>query len=449
MFDDFQLSFQQQHVYNVMMSGENVALFGEAGTGKSVVVRKFLQSKSKVGDTVCLAPTGLAARNIGEAQTIHSFFSLDPGWVSGQPIKASSQLQYMLPHIRTIIIDEISMVRSDIFELIDQGLRANPITSSHHPFGGRQIIVVGDFKQLPPVVSDENIQIFLDSKYGGNYAFKTKSWHDAQFKNYHLNQIYRQDDPRYINILNQLRNNIQLQHALATFNTRVCPFFSNSDFQYSPGMALCSIRKHAAEINIRVLSTLPGMIYQNEARVRGVFPPNEYPADFNLELKVGAKVMLLANKKTPPIILTEEYDYVNGDTGIITGFDANSSAIGVLLKSGKTVLVHPYLWFNYEYALQEEDGEIKIKALPVGTFEQFPIAVAYACTIHKAQGQTLDNIHLILGRGCFVSGQLYTALSRVRRLENLSLESEIKTTDAICDPMVDDFYMKIQYEKIL
>lgn len=449
MIDNFLLSSQQQQVFDAMMQDESIALFGAAGSGKSIIVKKFLQAKSRAGDTVCLTPTGLAARNIGEAQTIHSFFSIDSGWIDEPPFNSSRRLQTILPHIRTIIIDEISMVRCEIFELIDKYSRMYPITSGHHPFGGRQIIVVGDFKQLPPVVSDDNIKTFLESEYGGYYAFKTQSWLDAKFKYYYLNQVHRQTDSFYIGILNCIRNNISLPEALAVCNNRVAPFSSYVDFQHSPAMALCSRRKIVSAINNNVLAILPGRTYKYEAFLRGKFPRNEFPTEYFLELKVGAKVMLLANKRTDCLISAGEYEYVNGDTGIITGFDEDRHLIIVRLHSGRTVFVQRNCWINYEYDLVEENGEQRIKAVSVGEFIQFPIATAYACTIHKAQGLTLDNIYLMLGQGCFASGQLYTALSRVRSLNNLTLETEIQITDAICDPMVDDFYMKIQYEKIL
>jgi ATP-dependent DNA helicase PIF1 len=436
--DNIVLSPQQKIVFDAMMEGKNVALFGDAGSGKSVIVKKFLQEKARSGDVVCLTPTGLAARNIGQAQTIHSFFSIDPGCV-GDLSPLNRRLLNILPKVRTILIDEISMVRSDLFDIMEQCLRLVPIDDNFAPFGGRQIIVVGDFKQLPPVVSDEHIAEFLEYYYNGEYAFKSKAWLQADFLNYYLEGTFRQDSDNYYHILQNIRYGINIVASFRELNQQVFPLSPGSGLLANPKtLALCSRKVLASEINRKLMSYIPGKEYLFEASVKGKFPINEYPTDHNLKLKIGTKVMILANKKETIQANDLEYEYVNGDIGkIVAMYD---DAIIVRLGNDKSITVQKNTWNYYEYDLVEVNGEVKIEARIVGSFCQFPVAIAYASTIHKAQGQTLNSVYVVLGKGCFAPGQLYTALSRVRNLDCLFLASDLRMTDIIPDPMVDEFY---------
>ncbi len=439
------LSSQQNQVFQAMMRGENVALFGDAGSGKSLIIKKFLREKSDYGDVICLAPTGLAARNIGKAQTIHSFFSIDPGCVGDYRIPVTDRLLSILSLVRTVVIDEISMVRSDIFDMIERCLRRVNMAGDERPFGGLQIIVVGDFKQLSPVVNEELVWGYLDSVYGGEYAFMSRAWKAAGFKNFYLQHSFRQNSLDYVNILNSIRHNRNLLQALNLCNQKVVRHTPSFDeFQNSTIMALCSKRDLTTEINDRCLSFLQDEMHHFVAVTYGKFPETEYPTDSFLKLKIGTKVMVLANKKTSSKMFNNDYEYVNGDIGLIV--DISEEEINVQLMNGRIVGVRPFTWYCYEYDLVEEEGEKKIAAKIVGSFCQLPLAVAYASTIHKAQGQTLDSIFLILGNGCFASGQLYTALSRIRNLRSLFLSAAIQPTDAISDPVVDDFYMSVKWE---
>lgn len=438
------LSRHQRIIFDAMMNGENVAMFGDAGSGKSVLVRQFLTAKSGSGDVVCLTPTGLAARNIGEAQTIHSFFSIDPGCV-GNPPPLNRRLCSILPHIKTILIDEISMVRSDIFDVMEDCLRRVPLNNCSQPFGGRQIIVVGDFKQLPPVVSDDHIAEYLEYQYSGEYAFQSRAWQMAEFKYYHLTGSFRQTSDDYYDLLQCIRNNQDTMEAIHIFNQKVVPITPAFNmFENSKTMALCSRRVDANNINRTFMANLHGSEFPFQALVKGKFPMNEYPTDQTLKLKEGAKVMLLANKKANIQLANHEFEYVNGDIGKIVNI--NNDTIIVQLEENKFVTVQPNVWNCYEYELIEEEGEKRVMAKNVGSFCQFPIAIAYASTIHKAQGQTLDSIYVVLGKGCFAPGQLYTALSRVRSLDCLYLASGLQFTDVIADRLVDEFYTTQNWE---
>jgi len=343
------LNPQQQSAYDAMVRGENVAIFGDAGTGKSVVVKKFLKYSALFGNTICLTPTGLAARNIGEAQTIHSFFNLNPGWVCGQKFIPDPRVMAILQYVKTIIIDEISMVRCDIFDLVEEYLRHGSSDHCEHPFGGKQIIVVGDFKQLSPIVSDELVKEQLEMRYQSLYAFDSGAWPKANFQYYYLQEVFRQNDHCYINILNSIRNNRNLQSAIATCNSR-CIHVDNYDFLLnSPTLALCTTRRLASEINSQTSSMLPGDYYSCQAIVTGDFPKDDYPTDYSLHLKVGMKVMVLANRRTQShtFIDNNQYEYVNGDMGRILGYDQIHGGIVVQLTTGKIINLQKYCWQYY------------------------------------------------------------------------------------------------------
>lgn len=444
--ENYSLSLQQQQVYDAICRGENVALFGDAGTGKSIIVKKFMRDCASFRNIVCLAPTGLAARNIDEAQTIHSFFGIEPGTVGVCP-ELNQYLKVTLPYVATIIIDEISMVRSDLFDIIEQMLSAVPLLGQrkHSAFGGRQLVVVGDFKQLPPVVSDAEIEEYLDYKYQGEYAFMSSAWQLAEFKNFYLSKSFRQNSHEYYRLLRSVRNNSDTFAVLGTLNSRVLNRELDIDHLVNPGtLALCSTRRLASETNKTLLANLPNPSVPYSAIISGCFPVNEYPAEKELLIKVGAKVMLIANKRGTGAWTASGFEYVNGEMGVVVS--VNPHQISVQLVSGCIVNVTLNTWFSYQYILGKENGVLRIRAQKVGSFRQFPVAIAYASTIHKAQGQTLGSIYLKLGNGCFAPGQLYTALSRIRNLECLFLDNAIKPTDMLPDPVVDFFYNSIDYE---
>ncbi len=425
------LTSEQKQALDIMLSGRNVFLTGRGGTGKSSIIKAFLKQRSQ--RVACLAPTGIAARNLPNGVTIHNFFQLSP---SGQfSSKREPYLRRLCQATKTIIIDEISMVRSDVFSLIDRMLRGYGY--GNQPFGGKQIIVVGDFHQLPPVIDDENIRRYLEAELGGIYAFNTEAWRQADFMSIELQQIHRQTDHEYIKLLEAVRS---VSPDLSSHLNKCAV----ADDGIAPDrIGICCTREGAAAINNAAMDMLPDIGITSHGESDGYFPENEFPTERELTLKRGEKVMLLANQQTP---FFNKYDYVNGDIGIVEDFDRIRGYVSVrLLESQRLLAVHPATWLNYEYQVQTNfsTGELSLISKVIGSFRQLPLAPAYAMTIHKSQGQTLNKIHLVLGRGCFAPGQLYTALSRIRKFTDLTLDRPIQFREAMNDPQVTEFYRVI------
>lgn len=417
--DKTPLTAEQQGALKAMMSGQNVFLTGKGGTGKSRVVREFV----KIGkqNLVCLASTGLAALNLGKAATIHSFFELQIGVADFK--RDSLSLYRKLSSVDVILIDEISMVRSDVFAAMDEALRY--YLDRDEPFGGKQLIVVGDFYQLPPVVNDDNLRLYLEAHFDGEYAFCCQAWHDAGFARFNLRTVMRQRDADYIKVLDAVRHSsIALKDGLNRLAGRV-------EAKPDDAIALCCTRAQAESINLNYLAALPDRGARFRGQIKGRFPFDQLPADWILSVKRGEQIMLLSNR--PGVT---GYDYVNGEFGTIIDHNDRFQTITVKLPE-KIVSVSPAKWSNYEYFFNEETEQLEQKE--VGSFMQFPIAPAYATTIHKAQGQTLSKAHVVLGRGCFANGQLYTALSRVRDFESLSLDRPVRVSDALTNPRIVDF----------
>ncbi len=419
-----------------MLSGRNIFLTGRGGTGKSSIIKSFLERSE--GNVVCLAPTGIAARNLPHGVTIHNFFRLSP---TGEPSRRENPyLQTLYQATETILIDEISMVRSDLFSMMEAILRQYAMPGYERlPFGGRQIIAVGDFYQLPPVIEDDSIRRYLERQAGGIYAFNTAAWAQAKFENIVLRQIHRQTDPEYIEFLDAVRNTSRdLPDHLSTCEANIIGEYLESD-----SVGVCCTRSDVAAINSTAMNRLKdaGIIFPG--CVRGTFPTNDLPTDKELLIKRGEKVMLLANQQAS---YSYGYDYVNGDIGVVEDYAPALETVTVRLSATQRLLeVTPAVWFNYEYDVEENDrtGELRLTTRKTGHFRQLPLAPAYAMTIHKAQGQTLNRIHLVLGRGCFAHGQLYTALSRVRKLTDLTLDRPIRFREAMNDPQVTDFYQNL------
>lgn len=432
-----QLDHEQQMGLEAMLAGKNVFLTGRAGTGKSTVINEFI--RHNLPNLVCVAPTGMAARNLDHAQTLHRCFNLQIG-IAYPPLPAYLEHDRadLLRTIKTVLIDEISMVRSDVFMAVDCLLRRYASDNKQHlPFGGRQMIVVGDFFQLPPVATRDEQEEYLEDQFDGIYAFNTPAWQEAAFGKIELTQIYRQTDPEYIEFLNEIRNcGPGLADWLKHANQRVWQGFIAA--VESATMCLCCRKLEANAINAWAMAQLadPGIVL--EGHRHGYFPEEELPVAWNLLIKHGAKVMLQGNLS--PLPGPAHYRYVNGDIGTVLDYDASSKSVVVQLEHGPVVTVKPASWDNYEYTTwRDEDGSLQIRQEIVGTFRQLPLAPAYATTIHKAQGQTLGKVHLVLGNGCFAPGQLYTALSRVRSFADLTLDRPIRLSEAFCDAMVLDF----------
>ncbi len=446
---EIKLAPEQKRALDLMLSGKNVFLTGKAGTGKSTAVDEF--RKACKNGCVFLAPTGIAAINI-KGSTIHSFFQLKPGLLtpdSIEPIGSRKRID-MIRSVRTIVIDEISMVRSDLFVAID--MRLQEITGCNKPFGGKQIILVGDFLQLPPVVKEKTEADYLDRELGGHYAFQTALWQQADLQCVCLQTIHRQgNDALFMKILNHLRygeleiRDIQLEGLKKALNviealTRLCVEATPLDH---PPIFLCTTNRTADSLNQLYQSKLKGAVHLFRAVVRGKFPEGDYPTLETLALKVGARVMTLTNKRTPD----GEIEYVNGEIGVVEDMDDGENAVvRVRLDRGPTVSVERTKWSKYEYdfELDANTGRPIVRQREVGTFVQIPLKLAYASTIHKSQGLTLDSVEVKLGNGCFASGQMYTALSRCRSIKNLRIDRPICLADAVIDEAVIDFYREIE-----
>lgn len=417
---NIQLSAEQRAALKVLRSGVNVFLTGKAGTGKSTVIQEYRKTSNK--PTLYVAPTGIAALNI-KGQTIHSCFQIPPGAMSDLSPISSRRRFDVLRNAQVVIIDEISMVRSDLLTAVDVRLRqVAKGSNSTKPFGGKQLIVVGDFHQLPPVVENDNLYTYLAMRYGGTFAFQTEAWHDARFTTVDLHTIYRQTDDNYTRLLNCVR--VADASALAALNSRMI----KCEDDITP-ITLSPYRATVDRINQSKLNELESPEHLYTGTVEGKFT-KDLPVDRELLLKVGARVMLAANKATSDGTII----YSNGELATVMSLSA--TAITVRTDDGKLLKLNPYTWDMYEY----DYSGAEVQAKSVGTYTQFPLRLAWAVTIHKSQGCTFDNVVLDLGKGCFAPGQLYTALSRIRSLSGLYLTRNIKETDIHVDIDVLKFY---------
>ena len=417
----------------VTCTGKSVFLTGKAGTGKTTFLKHITGTTSK--RFVVLAPTGVAAINAG-GSTIHSFFQLP--LCPYLPDVKELITEYQTPEryrslrkervkiIRTLdllIIDEISMVRADLIDAMDMTLRR--YRRNDKPFGGVQLLMIGDAQQLSPVVKD-NERSYMAQVYPSPYFFHAKALQKTDYVTIELQKVYRQKDKEFLDILNAVRENRITSDILRKLNARVHAY----DEEDEP-IRLTSHNAKADSVNLMKLDQLPGETYSFEADIDGEFPENSYPADFVLSLKVGAQVMFTRNDP--------EGEYYNGKIGKIESIDSHGM-IQVTDEDAGLINVTPVEWENIQYVLDEESGEIVPSVL--GKFRQFPLRVAWAITIHKSQGLTFDKVIIDAGAS-FAFGQVYVALSRCRTLEGISLDTPISHS-AICSDMhVMDFNASI------
>jgi len=388
---------------------------GRAGTGKSTLLRALAEMIPD--NLVVVAPTGLAAVSVG-GQTIHSFFGLPPRMIGPQDIKRIRN-GALMRRLKVLIIDEVSMVRSDMMWAIDQMLRVNR-GRLREPFGGVRLIMFGDLHQLPPVVQEGEISDHLDRTHGGPFFFTIEALQEGPGTHLlELTEVFRQKDPELIALLNIIREGKVSAADLAPLNARVNPLKTLREGD--PYVILTPTNAAAHRINGAYLEALEGDPRTYAAGVTGEFNESAHPTEASLTLKIGAKVILLRNDA--------DRRWVNGTIARISRLEEKRVWIDV---EGSEHEIEPVAWENRRYAYDQ--AAEKIVETVAGTFKQFPVRLAWALTIHKAQGLTLDKVYLNLGRGTFAHGQAYVALSRSRTLDGLALDRALKPSDIIFDP---------------
>lgn len=416
----------------VKATGRSVFLTGKAGTGKTTFLKYITRTTAK--RYVVLAPTGVAAINAG-GSTIHSFFQLP--LCPYLPDVKELVTEYQMPEryrslrkerariIRTLdllIIDEISMVRADLLDAVDMTLRR--YRRSEKPFGGVQLLMIGDAQQLSPVVK-ESERYYMEKVYPSPYFFHSKALSRLSYVTIELQKVYRQRDPDFVDILNAVRDNRLTLPLLEKLNARVGARISSDDDGAEP-IRLTTHNAQADEVNMRKMDELPDAPMQFVAEIEGEFPENSYPAEEVLTLKPGAQVMFLRNDS--------EGQYYNGKLGRVE--DVMEGMVTVSDEDGMLINVVPVEWENSQYSLDDNTGEIRQSV--VGVFRQLPLRVAWAITIHKSQGLTFDKV-IIDAASAFAFGQVYVALSRCRSLGGISLCTPLSTTAIYSDQHVSEF----------
>ena len=386
---------------------------GRAGTGKSTLLRALRDHI--VDEAVVLAPTGLAAVNVG-GQTIHSFFGFPPRLIRSDDIKRSRNGRVMRK-LKLIIIDEVSMVRSDIMWAIDQSLRVNR-GRPREAFGGVRLLLFGDLHQLPPVVQGD-VAEHLESEFGGPFFFQVPSLDEgAGVSLLELEQVYRQSEEAFLYVLNRIRDGDATEEDLEVLNERTHPIRTLGEGD--PYVILTPTNAAAQRINMAYLDALSTTERRYEAGITGEYADSAHPTDASLLLKEGAKVILLRNDA--------DRRWVNGSIARVARLD--DKRVWIELE-GKTHEIEPVSWEARRYAFDQASE--KIVENITGTFRQFPLRLAWALTIHKSQGLTLDKVYIDLGRGTFAHGQAYVALSRCRTLEGLALARPLRPSDILFD----------------
>lgn len=398
---------------------------GGAGTGKSTFINYIRNNLKK--SVVVLAPTGVAALNV-QGATIHSYFRFPPHILNREDIK-KVQDQKLYSHLDVLILDEVSMIRADVIDAIDTFLRING-KDSQRPFGGTQVIMVGDLFQLPPVVGTKEESTLFMRKYSSPFFFSSKVLNDQVIAPVELKKVFRQKDQNFVDILNRLRLGDSSDEVLSTINMRL-----SAPRPADPPIVLTVTNSRADSINTAGINLLSGEVREYEGTISGKLNIEEdkLPSPLHLRLKFNARVMFTKNDK--------DRRWINGTFGIVIAMKPDSIIVALEGISDDIVSVQQVSWETYKYIYDEENDKIVPKV--TGSYKQFPLVPAWATTIHKSQGKTLPTVMIDLGNGAFAPGQTYVALSRVRRLEDVWLGRAVKKSDVHCDQSVRNFYANL------
>jgi ATP-dependent DNA helicase PIF1 len=429
----------------IKYTDRNIFLTGKAGTGKTTALKHLISTLDK--NFIVLAPTGVAAINAG-GMTIHSFFTLPLSaflptrdYVDVNVAHNETSLARHFRHngdklklireLDLIIIDEISMVRSDVMDAIDFSLRH--VRRNNLPFGGVQLLMIGDLYQLSPVVKEDE-QRLLKTFYKSQYFFDCKAWSSAQFHTIALTKVYRQSNEDFIKILNEVRSGQPTDSSIEVLNNRF-----QQDFNPPSEDGYITLSTHnvkADAINQRQLSLLDTPIKQFEAKITGTFYENSFPNEKVLSLKVGSQVMFIKND--------QDGLYYNGMIGKVKSIGSDD-IITITTRDKGDIALSKSKWKNVSYSLDEKEEKISEKEL--GSYEQYPLRLAWAVTVHKSQGLTFDKLIVDL-TDSFAPGQVYVALSRCTTLEGLVLSTHVSKSNIFTDPVIINFHksIKIDYE---
>lgn len=415
-------------------TGVNIFLTGKAGTGKTTFLKRLRESH--VRNMVVTAPTGVAAIN-AEGVTLHSFFQIppgtfDPGKTPTLERKINKSKHKVMKSMDLLVIDEVSMVRADLLDLVDARLREQ--RGNEQPFGGVQLLLIGDLMQLSPVVRADEAEV-LSKYYPNFYFYSSKALRKTQFYTVNLTKIYRQTDSRFIELLNHVRTAEMTADDFATLNGRHIPGFEpGKDSGY---IRMTTHVKTAEDINYENLEKLEGKAMTYSCKVDGEFPEKSYPTGTQITLKEGAQVMFIRNGNADGKI------YYNGK--IVTVAELTGDCVVVQDETGDKITVKYSTWENTKYEVNDETGEPEQKV--IGTFSQIPLTLAWAITIHKSQGLTFDKAIIDASRA-FSPGQVYVALSRCRTLDGMVLCSPIPRSAIMTDRDINDFYNDSEERKL-
>jgi hypothetical protein len=434
------------HALKIMEETErNVFITGRAGTGKSTLLQYFRDNTDK--NIAVLAPTGVAAVNV-KGQTIHSFFNFRLDVTPDTAARVRPRDKDIYKKLDAVVIDEISMVRADLLDCVDLFLRRHG-KKKGHPFGGLQMVFIGDLYQLPPVVTSREKALFVDH-YKSPYFFSARVFDDDLFSKasgrkapfemefIELEKVYRQKDKQFLDILNSIRNNTVTDDEMKEINKRYDPAFTETSGDFY--IYLTTTNSLAEEINMGRLKLLKSKEYSYQGVIEGDFEARGLPTALDLTLKEGSQVMLLNNDSSGR--------WINGSIGRIAEIAEDEDGPDVLwveLPDGEVVDVYPNKWEMYEFSYDKK--AIKIVSESVGSFTQYPLRLAWAVTIHKSQGMTFDKTIIDIGRGTFSHGQLYVALSRCTSIKGIVLKRVIHKRNVLLDRRVVSFVTKYQYKQ--